>query len=53
MNQENKKTNEGWVKLDDEQLEKVTGGKSNLSFGDFFDSEGFEKELVDDGTKKK
>ena len=53
MSQENKKNNEGWVKLDDEQLEKVTGGKGKLTFGDFFDSDEFEKELANDGTKKK
>lgn len=38
-------------KLDDEQMEKVIGGIDEYNFEDFFDNEGFDKELVDDGTR--
>ncbi|MEE0059250.1 MAG: hypothetical protein UE295_00310 [Acutalibacteraceae bacterium] len=38
-------------KLDDEQMEIVTGGTDEYSFKDFFENESFDKELVDDGNR--
>ena len=38
-------------KLDDEQMEMVTGGTDEYSFKDFFENESFDKELVDDGNR--
>ena len=38
-------------KLDDEQMEIVTGGTDEYSFEDFFENESFDKELVDDGNR--
>ena len=53
MNENKKKVNDdGRVKLDDEQLEKVSGGNNEYSFSDFFGDDGFDKELVKDGTPK-
>lgn len=49
---ENKKKEDERVKLDDEQLEKVSGGNNEYCFNDFFCTDGFSKVLVDDGTKE-
>ena len=39
------------IKLNDEQMEMVTGGTDEYSFEDFFENESFDKELVDDGNR--
>lgn len=38
--------------LDDESMEQVTGGTEEFTFDDFFESEGFEKELVEEAKAK-
>lgn len=50
MNTAEKKEKE--CMLDDESMEQVTGGTEEFSFSDFFEDEGFNKEMVDDGTGK-
>ena len=38
--------------LDDESMEKVTGGTEEFTFSDFFEDEGFDKEFVYDSIKE-
>ena len=38
--------------LDDECMEKVTGGTEELTFDDFFESEDFDKTLVNNARGK-
>ena len=38
--------------LDDESMEKVTGGTEEFTYSDFFEDDGFEKEFIDDSIKK-
>lgn len=45
--------NQESTRMDDEQMKKVSGGTGDSTFGDFFDSDGFDKELIDDGTGAK